>query len=155
MSRRSKAKKREIAPDYKYGDILLAKFINCVMWEGKKFIAEKAVYGALDKITAMGQDGLSVFNLAMENTRPGCEVKSRRVGGATYQIPVAVSASRANALAMRWIINFARARKGSCIMDNLRNEILDAAANKGSAVKKREDTFKMAEANKAFAHFRY
>ena len=142
-------------PDYKYNSVVLAKFINCVMWEGKKFIAEKIVYGALDKIAQMGHDGLSVFNIALENTRPTCEVKSRRIGGATYQIPIAVSASRANALAVRWIVNFARARSGSSMVDNIANEFMDAFSNKGSAVKKREDTFKMAEANKAFAHFRY
>lgn len=155
MSRRNRAKKREISPDYKYNEVLLCKFINCVMLKGKKFIAEKIVYGALDKISKTGNEGISVFNMAIDNVRPSVEVKSRRVGGANYQIPVSVSADRANALAMRWIINFARARKGSCMIDNLTNELMDAYSKKGSAVKQKENTFRMAEANKAFSYFRF
>ena len=156
MPRRRVPVKREILPDPKFGDQLLAKFINHVMESGKKSIAESIVYGALDRVLEKnGGDPLEVFNQALENIAPMVEVKSRRVGGATYQVPVEVKTKRAQALALRWIMDATRKRKNKTMAEKLYAEIIDASQNKGSAIKKREDTHKMAEANKAFAHFRW
>ncbi len=156
MPRRREVPKRIILPDPKFGSELLAKFINTIMRDGKKSIAEKVVYVALDQIAAKkGNDGMEVLDAALENVRPSVEVKSRRVGGATYQVPVEVRASRQNALAMRWLVDAARKRGEKSMALKLAGELMDAAEKKGSAVKKREDTHKMADANKAFAHFRW
>jgi len=156
MPRRREVPKRIILPDPKFGSELLAKFINTIMKDGKKSIAEKVVYIALDEIAAKkGNDGMEVLDAALENVRPSVEVKSRRVGGATYQVPVEVRASRQNALAMRWLVDAARKRGEKSMALKLAGELMDAAEKRGSAVKKREDTHKMAEANKAFAHFRW
>ncbi|TYO95221.1 SSU ribosomal protein S7P [Geothermobacter ehrlichii] len=156
MPRRREVPKRVILPDPKYNDRLLAKFVNCIMLDGKKSVAEGIVYGAFDLVAERtGEDPLEVFKKAMENVRPMLEVKSRRVGGSTYQVPVEVRADRRNALAIRWIINYARQRGEKTMKERLAGELLDAAANRGSSVKKREDTHKMAEANKAFAHYRW
>ena len=156
MSRRHAAEKRIVLPDAKFGDKVVAKFINNVMEHGKKAVAEKIVYSAFDIIaTKSKQEALKVFNEAIENVKPMVEVKSRRVGGATYQVPMEVRADRRQALAIRWIIEAAKKRSETTMTDRLANELLDAVANKGSAVKKREDTHKMAEANKAFAHFKW
>ena len=156
MPRRREVPKRIILPDPKFGSELLAKFINTIMRDGKKSIAEKVVYVALDTIAAKkGNDGMEVLDAALENVRPSVEVKSRRVGGATYQVPVEVRASRQNALAMRWLVDAARKRGEKSMALKLAGELMDAAEKKGSAVKKREDTHKMADANKAFAHFRW
>ncbi len=156
MPRRREVPKRIVLPDPKFGSELLAKFINTIMKDGKKSIAEKLVYVALDEIAAKkGNDGMEVLNSALDNVRPSVEVKSRRVGGATYQVPVEVRASRQNALAMRWLVDAARRRGEKSMALKLAGELMDAAEKRGSAVKKREDTHKMAEANKAFAHFRW
>ncbi len=157
MPRRRAAEKREVLPDPKYGDPVLTKFINCVMLQGKKSSAEKIVYGALDTIERRsGQNGLRVFHEALENVKPTVEVRSRRVGGATYQVPVEVRQSRRQALALRWIIESARSRRSEYTMaERLSNELQDAAGMRGAAVKKREDTHRMAEANKAFSHYRW
>jgi small subunit ribosomal protein S7 len=156
MSRRHTAEKREIIPDAKYGDIIIAKFMNTIMYEGKKSVAEKIVYGALDGVeTKVKSDPLAVFKQALENVAPSVEVRSRRVGGATYQVPVEVRAERRQALAIRWIINAARERNDKTMVDRLAAELLDASNNRGAAVKKREDTHRMAEANRAFAHYRW
>lgn len=156
MSRRHAAEKREIIPDAKYGDLVVAKFMNCVMEDGKKATAEKIVYGALDKLAdKTRQEPLKAFHEAVDNVKPAVEVRSRRVGGATYQVPVEVRPDRRQALAIRWIINAARSRSETTMVDRLAAEFIDAAANRGSAVKKREDTHKMAEANKAFSHYRW
>ena len=156
MPRRREVPKRIILPDPKFGSQVLAKFINTIMKDGKKSIAEKVVYVALDEIAAKkGNDGMEVLDSALENVRPSVEVKSRRVGGATYQVPVEVRASRQNALAMRWLVDAARKRGEKSMALKLAGELMDAAEKRGSAVKKREDTHKMAEANKAFAHFRW
>jgi len=156
MPRRREVPKRIILPDPKFGSELLAKFINTIMRDGKKSIAEKVVYVALDEIAAKkGNDGMEVLDAALENVRPSVEVKSRRVGGATYQVPVEVRASRQNALAMRWLVDAARKRGEKSMALKLAGELMDAAEKRGSAVKKREDTHKMADANKAFAHFRW
>jgi len=156
MPRRREVPKRIILPDPKFGSELLAKFINTIMRDGKKSIAEKVVYVALDEIAAKkGNDGMEVLDTALDNVRPSVEVKSRRVGGATYQVPVEVRASRQNALAMRWLVDAARKRGEKSMALKLAGELMDAAEKRGSAVKKREDTHKMAEANKAFAHFRW
>ena len=156
MPRRREVPKRIILPDPKFGSLVLAKFINTIMRDGKKSIAEKVVYVALDQIAAKkGNDGMEVLDAALENVRPSVEVKSRRVGGATYQVPVEVRASRQNALAMRWLVDAARKRGEKSMALKLAGELMDAAEKKGSAVKKREDTHKMADANKAFAHFRW
>ncbi|GAB4568308.1 MAG: 30S ribosomal protein S7 [Geothermobacteraceae bacterium] len=156
MPRRREVAKRVILPDPKYNDRLLAKFVNSVMLDGKKSVAEGIVYGAFDLISERtGEDPLEVFRKAMENVRPMLEVKSRRVGGSTYQVPVEVRPDRRNALAIRWIINYARQRGEKTMRERLAGELADAAANRGNAVKKREDTHKMAEANKAFAHYRW
>ena len=156
MSRRHSAVKRVVLPDAKYNDQVVAKFINNVMEQGKKAVAEKIVYSAFDILAAKTkQDALSVFNEAIDNVKPVVEVKSRRVGGATYQVPCEVRADRRQALAIRWIIAAAQKRSETTMTERLANELLDAFANKGSAVKKREDTHKMAEANKAFSHYKF
>jgi len=156
MSRRRAAEKREIIPDAKFGDPVVAKFINCLMVQGKKSAAEKIVYSALDTIDSRsGQDSLSLFHDALDNVKPSVEVRSRRVGGATYQVPMEVRPNRRQALAIRWIIDTARGRSENTMTERLCNELLDAANNRGSAVKKREDTHRMAEANKAFSHYRW
>ena len=156
MARRREAKKRVVLPDPKYGSVLASNFINYLMQEGKKSIAEKIFYGAMDEIGKKSNtDPLDVFNQAMENVKPLLEVKSRRVGGATYQVPIEVSSRRQNTLAMRWIVGFARKRKGVASKTALTSELLDAYNKTGSAMKKREETHKMAEANKAFAHYKW
>ena len=156
MSRRHRAEKRIVLPDAKYGDKVVAKFINNVMEHGKKAVAEKIVYSAFDIIAQKSkQDALKVFAEALDNVKPLVEVKSRRVGGATYQVPMEIRESRREALAMRWIIDAARKRSGHGMADTLASELLDAYNNTGSAYKKREDVHKMAEANKAFAHYRW
>ena len=156
MSRRRAADKREVIPDAKYGDTVLAKFINSVMEHGKKGVAERIVYGALEKISKkVSQDAVRVFHDAIENVKPTVEVRSRRVGGATYQVPVEVRPERAQALAIRWLISAARARSENTMSARLSGELMDAANNRGNAVKKREDTHRMAEANRAFSHYRW
>lgn len=156
MSRRRAAVKREIFPDAKYGDVIVAKFMNCLMLAGKKSVAESIVYGAFEKIQSKAKkDPVEVFHEALKNVRPAVEVRSRRVGGATYQVPVEVRSDRAQALAFRWIIGISRKRNENTMTDRLAAEFLDASQNRGSAVKKREDTHKMADANKAFSHYRW
>ena len=156
MARRRRAERREINPDAKYGDLILAKFMNCLMYEGKKSVAENIVYGAFDTIQSKTrQEPLQVFHEALRNVSPALEVRSRRVGGATYQVPVEVRLDRSRALAIRWIINAARGRNEPTMTARLSGELMDAANNRGSAVKKREDTHKMAEANRAFSHYRW
>jgi small subunit ribosomal protein S7 len=156
MSRRHKAEKREVIPDAKYGDVVLAKFMNSIMYEGKKSVAEQIVYGAFDIIEQKSkQEALPMFKQALDNVAPAIEVRSRRVGGATYQVPVEVRPERRQALAIRWIINAARGRNDKTMVDRLSAELMDAANNRGNAVKKREDTHRMAEANRAFAHYRW
>jgi small subunit ribosomal protein S7 len=156
MSRRHRAEKREINPDPKFGDLIISKFMNNLMHAGKKSVAESIVYGALDKIqTKAKQDPVQVFHQALENVSPAIEVRSRRVGGATYQVPVEVRTERRQALAIRWIITAARGRNENTMVDRLSGELLDAAGNRGTAVKKREDTHRMAEANRAFSHYRW
>jgi small subunit ribosomal protein S7 len=156
MSRRHKAEKREVIPDAKFGDIILAKFMNSIMYDGKKSAAEAIVYGAFDIIeTKSKQEPLPLFKQALENVAPAIEVRSRRVGGATYQVPVEVRTERRQALAIRWIITAARGRNDKTMVDRLSAELMDAANNRGNAVKKREDTHRMAEANRAFSHYRW
>ena len=156
MSRRHRAEKREVIPDAKYGDVILAKFMNSLMYEGKKSVAEGILYGAFDTIQAKTkQDPLNVFHEALRNVSPALEVRSRRVGGATYQVPVEVRVDRSRALAIRWIITYSRGRSEKGMIDKLTNELLDAANNRGAAIKKKEDVHRMAEANKAFAHYRW
>jgi small subunit ribosomal protein S7 len=156
MARRRRAEHREINPDAKYGDLVLAKFMNCLMYEGKKSVAENIVYGAFDTIQQKTkQEPLQLFHEALRNVSPAIEVKSRRVGGATYQVPVEVRQDRARALAIRWLITAARGRNEPTMTGRLSGELLDAANNRGSAVKKREDTHKMADANRAFSHYRW
>jgi small subunit ribosomal protein S7 len=156
MSRRHRAEKREVIPDAKYGNVVLAKFMNSVMYEGKKSAAEQIVYGAFDIIEAKTkQEPLAVFQSALENVMPAIEVRSRRVGGATYQVPVEVRPDRRQALAIRWLIQAARSRNDKTMVDKLSAELLDASNSRGNAVKKREDTHKMAEANRAFSHYRW
>ena len=155
MSRKRKAPKRKSYPDPKYQSELISKFINSIMYDGKRSTAEKILYSALDKMKAKNQDPLKVFNSAIGNVRPNLEVRSRRVGGATYQVPVEVKSNRSQALALRWLLDASRKRKNKTMAEKLFYEIMDASQNKGSAVKKREDTHKMAESNKAFAHFRW
>jgi len=156
MARRRRAERREINPDAKYGDLIVAKFMNCLMYEGKKSVAESIVYGAFDTIQSKTkQDPLQMFHEALRNVAPALEVRSRRVGGATYQVPVEVRQDRSRALAIRWIINAARSRNEPTMTGRLSGELLDAAGNRGSAVKKREDTHKMADANRAFSHYRW
>jgi small subunit ribosomal protein S7 len=157
MARRRRAEKREVLPDPKFGEILITKFMNVLMIQGKKSVAERMVYGALEKIQskAKGGNALEVFKTALDKVRPHLEVRSRRVGGATYQVPVEVRPDRGIALAMRWIINAARARSESTMIDRLAAELIAASNDNGAAVKKREDTHRMAEANKAFSHYRW
>ena len=156
MSRRHRAEKREVNPDPKHNDIVITKFMNAVMKEGKKSVAESIVYGALERMeTRAKSDPVVLFRQALENVMPAVEVRSRRVGGATYQVPVEVRTERRQALAIRWLISAARSRNESTMVDKLSGELLDAANNRGSAVKKREDTHKMAEANRAFSHYRW
>ncbi len=156
MSRRHSADKREINPDPKFGDLVVTKFMNAVMYDGKKSIAETIVYGALDQVQAKTkQEPVAVFHQALDNVAPHVEVRSRRVGGATYQVPVDVRPERRQALAIRWLITAARNRNETTMVDRLSGELMDAANNRGTAVKKREDTHKMAEANRAFAHYRW
>ena len=156
MSRRHSAEKREIIPDPKFGDIVLTKFMNSVMRDGKKSVAETIVYGALDTVeTKLKTDPLNIFKQALDNVAPAIEVRSRRVGGATYQVPVEVRSERRQALAIRWLIQAARARNDKTMVDRLSAELIDASNNRGNAVKKREDTHRMAEANRAFSHYRW
>ena len=156
MSRRHKAEKREINPDPKFGDLVITKFMNAVMFHCKKSTAESIVYGALDQVQAKAkQEPVTLFHQALDNVAPHLEVRSRRVGGATYQVPVDVRPERRQALAIRWLIAAARKRNETTMVDRLSGELLDAANNRGTAVKKREDTHKMAEANRAFAHYRW
>jgi small subunit ribosomal protein S7 len=156
MARRRRPEKREIRPDPRFGDVVLTKFMNLVMYEGKKSVAEAIVYGALDNIEAkMKRDPLGIFHDALNNVKPGIEVRSRRVGGATYQVPVEVRPDRAQALAIRWLISAARNRGENTMAARLSGELMDASQNRGTAVKKREDTHRMAEANRAFAHYRW
>ena len=156
MPRRRVVGQRKILPDPKFGSELLAKFINVVMVDGKKSVAESIVYGALDTVAEKsGKPHLDIFEEALDHIRPAVEVKSRRVGGATYQVPVEVRPVRRNALAMRWLVEAARSRSEKSMAQRLAGELLDAADNKGSAVRKREDVHRMAEANKAFAHYRW
>jgi small subunit ribosomal protein S7 len=156
MPRRRVAEKREILPDPKYNSKLLSKFVNILMEEGKKSTAERTCYGAFELIKKKtGSDPLKVFKTAIENVKPLVEVKPRRVGGATYQVPVEVRAHRRSALAFRWIINYSRGRSEKTMQERLAGELLDAFNNTGSSIKKKEDTHKMAEANKAFAHYRW
>ncbi|WP_370931224.1 30S ribosomal protein S7 [Bartonella sp. DGB1] len=156
MSRRHRAEKREINPDPKFGDVVIGKFMNSIMLDGKKSVAERIVYGALDLVEEKSKkDPLEVFHRALENVAPHLEVRSRRVGGATYQVPVDVRADRRQALAIRWLVSAARSRGETTMMERLCGEFLDASNNRGAAVKKREDVRKMAEANRAFAHYRW
>ncbi|WP_439815723.1 30S ribosomal protein S7 [Zavarzinia sp. CC-PAN008] len=156
MSRRRRAEKREILPDPKFGDVVVTKFMNSLMYDGRKSAAETIVYGALSIIEGKTRtDPLRVFHEALGNVRPAIEVRSRRVGGATYQVPVEVRPERAQALAIRWVIGLARKRSEHTMTERLSGELLDAANNRGGAVKKREDTHRMAEANKAFSHYRW
>ncbi len=156
MSRRHRAEKRVINPDPKFGDLVLSKFMNSIMLDGKKSIAETIVYGALDKMEAKAHsDPVAMFHTALENVMPNLEVRSRRVGGATYQIPVEVRTERKQALAIRWVIAAARKRNETTMVERLSGELLDASNNRGAAVKKREDTHKMADANRAFSHYRW
>ncbi len=156
MSRRRAAERREVLPDAKYGDMVVTKFMNCLMYDGKKSVAEQIVYGAFDKVEGRAKsDPLRLFNEALDNVKPAVEVRSRRVGGATYQVPVEVRPERGMALAIRWLIDHARKRSENTMIDRLSAELLDAANNRGAAVKKREDTHRMAEANRAFSHYRW
>jgi small subunit ribosomal protein S7 len=156
MSRRHAAEKREVLPDAKYGDVVLTKFMNCLMYQGKKSAAEGIVYGAMSQVEKKAKgDPVKMFHEALTNVKPHLEVRSRRVGGATYQVPVEVRPDRAQALAIRWIIATARGRSEQTMTDRLAAELLDAANNRGASVKKREDTHRMAEANKAFSHYRW
>lgn len=156
MSRRRAAEKREVLPDAKYGDPVVTKFMNCLMYEGKKSTAEGIVYSAFDRISKRtGQDPLRIFHDALTNVRPAVEVRSRRVGGATYQVPVEVRSDRGQALAIRWLIGSSRSRGENSMEERLSGELLDASNNRGAAVKKREDTHRMADANKAFSHYRW
>jgi small subunit ribosomal protein S7 len=156
MARRRRAEKRKITPDTRYGSDMVARFISSIMERGKKSTAERIVYGAMDEIKKISNaDPLEIFAQAMENIKPRLEVKSRRVGGATYQVPVEVSPDRQVSLALRWLIDFSKARKGVGMGKALALELMDAHKNQGSAIKKRDDTHKMAQANKAFAHYRW
>ena len=156
MSRRRKAVKREIMPDPKFKDKIISKFTSCIMLDGKKSTAEKIIYGALQIVqNKTGSEPLNVFHEALNNVRPQIEARSRRVGGATYQVPVEVRSERSQALAIRWLINSCRSRSEKSMVERLSAELIDASTNKGNSVKKREDTHKMAEANKAFAHYRW
>ena len=156
MSRKKKAPKRISYPDAKYGSLILSKFVNFMMYDGKKAAAEKIIYDTLEKIKEKTKnDPIKVFNDAINNIRPNLEVVSRRVGGATYQVPVEVRSKRSHTLALRWLLEATRKRKNKSMSDKLFNELMDASQNKGASIKKREDTHKMAESNKAFAHYRW
>jgi small subunit ribosomal protein S7 len=156
MARRRAAEKREVLPDAKYGDPVLTKFMNAVMLDGKKSVAERIVYGAMDKMQARAaRDPVEMFHAALDNVKPTLEVRSRRVGGATYQVPIEVRPSRRLTLAIRWIIDVARKRAEKSMVDRLAAELMDAANGRGAAFKKREDTLRMAEANRAFSHYRW
>ena len=156
MSRRHQAEKREILPDPKFGDRVLSKFMNNLMHDGKKSVAESIVYGALDRVESrMKREPVDVFHEALDNIKPSVEVRSRRVGGATYQVPVEVRPERREALALRWLITASRNRNENTMEERLAAELMDAANNRGTAVKKREDTHRMAEANRAFSHYRW
>ncbi len=156
MSRRHSAEKREFIPDPKYSDLVVSKFMNSIMYQGKKSVAENIVYGAFDSLEQKTRrNPVEMFHEALKNVMPTIEVRSRRVGGATYQVPVEVRPERRQALAIRWIITAARGRNENTMVDRLSNELLDAANNRGTAVKKREDTHRMAEANRAFSHYRW
>jgi small subunit ribosomal protein S7 len=156
MSRRHRAERREVLPDPKYGNVVLSRFMNSIMHDGKKSAAESIVYGALDQIEGKAkQNPINVFQSALDNVMPAIEVRSRRVGGATYQVPVEVRPERRQTLAIRWIIEAARERNEKTMVDRLSGELLDASNNRGNAVKKREDTHRMAEANRAFSHYRW
>jgi small subunit ribosomal protein S7 len=156
MARRRAAEKREVLPDAKFSDPVVTKFMNAIMLDGKKSVAERIVYGALDKIQARAsRDPLETFHAALDNVKPTLEVRSRRVGGATYQVPIEVRPSRRMTLAIRWIIDVARKRSEKTMVDRLAGELMDAANGRGAAFKKREDTLRMAEANRAFSHYRW
>jgi small subunit ribosomal protein S7 len=156
MSRKHQAPQREVLPDPKYNDILITKTINTLMYDGKKSTAETIFYQALDLVEKkVGEEGIKVFKKAMNNIKPAVEVKSRRIGGATYQVPVEVRPNRKQSLALRWLRDYSRSRAGKDMVERLADEIIDAANNRGGAVKKREDVYKMAEANKAFAHLKW
>ncbi|WP_273721159.1 MULTISPECIES: 30S ribosomal protein S7 [unclassified Bartonella] len=156
MSRRHRAEKREINPDPKFGDLVITKFMNAIMFDGKKSVAERIVYGALDAVEKkVKTDPVALFHQALENVAPHIEVRSRRVGGATYQVPIDVRPDRRQALAIRWLISAARGRNETTMINRLSGELMDAANNRGSAVKKREDVHRMAEANRAFSHYRW
>jgi small subunit ribosomal protein S7 len=156
MSRRHRAEKRDVIPDAKYGDLVLTKFMNSLMKDGKKSAAENIVYGAFEIVEAkVKQDPITVFHTALENIRPSVEVRSRRVGGATYQVPVEVRTDRQQALAIRWLIESARKRGENTMRERLSGELMDALNGRGQAVKKREDTHRMADANRAFSHYRW
>lgn len=156
MPRRREVVKRDVLPDPKYGNKLVTKFINNLMWDGRKSVAEAIFYGSMDIIKEKtGEDPLAIFQQALGNVKPTLEVKSRRVGGATYQVPIEVRTGRRNALAMRWIIGYARERGEKTMKARLASELMDAANNEGESMRKKQDTFRMAEANKAFAHYRW
>ncbi|MBU0513186.1 MAG: 30S ribosomal protein S7 [Proteobacteria bacterium] len=156
MPRRREVPKREVLPDPKYHSRLLTRFVSSLMRDGKKSVAERIMYGALDKMAERtGEDPLQLFEKAVENVKPVVEVKSRRVGGSTYQVPIEVRANRRLSLAIRWLIQYSRSRPEKTMVDRLAGELMDAAAGRGTTVKKREDTHRMAEANKAFAHYRW
>ncbi len=156
MARRGRAPKREIAPDPKYNDVIVAKAINKIMRDGKKSVAERILYGAFERIKEKtGNDPLKVFRKAVENVKPQLEVKSRRVGGATYQVPIEVRPERQISLALKWLVEYARQRNERTMIEKFAGELMDAASGRGGAVKKKEDTHRMAEANKAFAHYRW
>lgn len=156
MSRRHRAEKRDIIPDPKFKDVVISKFMNSLMLDGKKSTTERIVYGAFDLIEQkLKQEPVNVFHEALDNVKPDIEVRSRRVGGATYQVPMEVRTERKQALAIRWIISAARGRNEKTMIDRLAGELIDASSNRGSAVKKREDTHRMAEANRAFSHYRW
>jgi small subunit ribosomal protein S7 len=156
MSRKHKAPVREVLPDPRYQDVVVTKFVNCIMSHGQKAVAEKTFYGALELVEKkLNEEPLKVFKKALSNVKPAVEIKSRRIGGATYQIPVEVRPGRRQSLALRWLRDYSRDRSGRDMMEKLSDEIIDAANNRGGAVKKREDVYKMAEANKAFAHLKW
>ena len=156
MSRRHKAERREVNPDPKFNDLVVSKFMNSIMKEGKKSVAERIVYGALDRMQSRAKsDPIQLFHAALDNVMPAVEVRSRRVGGATYQVPVEVRNERRQALAIRWLITAARGRNENTMEERLSGELLDAANNRGNAVKKREDAHRMADANRAFSHYRW
>ena len=156
MSRRHRAEKRPVLPDAKFGDEVVSKFMSCLMYDGKRSVAERIVYGAFDRLEKRtGGEPVRMFHDALDNVKPHVEVRSRRVGGATYQVPVEVRPDRAQALAIRWLIDAARKRSEKTMIDRLSGELSDASQNRGTAVKKREDTHRMADANKAFSHYRW